>query len=1452
MSLAPFCLKQDMEDAVKLKPPKSVDDLIRKAYDQMAKIEVDQDWEPTTVKHPRAGYGETKSDRSLCSICHKGYHDPKSCWSRPNASPEEKQKLKTLLERVDRKKKKGAMFVMKLRLTKTQAATTVPYAPRRGQQDSALRLRICMITESDSPYASPVVLAKKRTGDYRMCADYSAINAIMKPLPFPLPNTEELLSHFKEMKFFAAIDLRSGFNQVLVEESSQRYTAFVVPGGLYECKRMPFGIKTTPSHFQKEMTTAFHDLIPDVCQIYIDDIICAGRTKEELIRKVDKVLCRLSELDLRAKAEKSCIGVEQIKGTLAKSDVDDFIKAVDKVFASQPIETVLGKLRCLKISESERYLKPLKRRTRGVWDEAKTKKGIVKKGSSVSVRPQGMQREDKSIQEPVILVDIKGERLSALADTGTSHCMISEDVFGRFNEEEKLWPMPLANDVVLSYTFLRDIGLIHMNWYAEIVEESGIEIPNVEDFILDESSGVEIPVESVNEELDSTTRNKWMEMLSEFKETLDEAGEAAKVIMIDINLEGDIQCFPPRRVRPDLVEKVRAEIEKLRRKGFIKPSMSPVVSPMVIVPKKNGRIRLCIDYRRVNDVTKSLEFPLPRIEEIFRDATGHKWFKTLDLSSGYHQYLVHPDSRFATAFSTPWGIYEWIRLPFGLKCAPAFFQMVMSNLLEDLQEICRCYIDDIIIWGNTQEELQENTTKVLEKLREFRLKINPNKCKFGMKQVEHLGVILDEKGIRISPKRLLQVERFSDLETVKDVRSFLGIVNFFRKFIPSFTEMVEPIAKLKKEAEWKWGEEQCQAVMKIIKEINIQTVLSFPTGCGVIHLYTDASVSGVGGILLEEVEGEDPKVLGFMSKSLSEVQSRWSITELELFAIVYCVDQMQQYLRGREFVVHSDHRNLLYMEESQSKKVQRWKMVLSEYDFKLHHIAGKQNVVVDVLSRVRGSGRLPTQTLFTTRLVTSRDRLVKRILGEQQKETDAWKRKYKIQETQDGWTKNGALVVPEVLEHDALAMVHGEELISHAGINRMVQRLKEHNLYIPNAQQKAGSFIKNCHICQKLRMSESMRVIARDTYAIRPFAVVSVDTVGPIKPSRREFRYLVVMMDIFSSWTEIAPTLSVTAQDAARAMIDKVFCTIGLPLTIRSDNGPQYVNGLFRWLYKWLKIKHHKVITYNPQSNGIVERRNAEVVRCLRVLCAEFEDFEDWDLYLPVVQWIINTTPTSNINEWVKVQAKRKEWLVKEVEKAQKKATEERRGEEDDDQEFPELHSFVLVKPEKKPSKLHPRLLGPVEVIKLLKDRNAVEVKWLVIKQKQQEVISLRRIAKRKEWLVKEVEKAQKKATEERRGEEDDDQEFPELHSFVLVKPEKKPSKLHPRLLGPVEVIKLLKDRNAVEVKWLVIKQKQQEVISLRRIVRFRSEGYSLPSLRKLAELDEEAFVVEKVRPSFR
>lgn len=507
--------------------------------------------------------------------------------------------------------------------------------------------------------------------------------------------------------------------------------------------------------------------------------------------------------------------------------------------------------------------------------------------------------------------------------------------------------------------------------HSKVVNDScGVKIDNTE-------GNTTIFEEVINRKLDRSEKDSVLAVLSEFEDVFEATVGHTNVVTHTINTGNSAPIkHRPRRLPYAYRDEADRQIKEMLAQGIIRPSTSPWSSPIVLVKKRSGELRFCVDYRKLNQVTLNDSHPIPNIADILDSLGEATYFSTLDLRSGYWQISVDPRDQSKTAFVTSSGLFEFNRMSFGLKTAPATFQRAMEIVLAGLTfEICLCYLDDVICFGRTLREHNDRLRTILNRFREHNLRVKLEKCQFAQTKVAFLGHVVSKEGIRPDPIKVEAVKEIAAPTCLKELRSFLGLASYYRRFILNFATIAAPLTKLTTKAESKapfhWSEECDNSFTELKRQLCSTPLLAYPKFDREFTLYTDASDVGLGVVLSQRDDNGVDRVIAYGSRSLTPRERNYATTEKEALAIHYGTQHFRLYLLGRKFKIVTDHSALRWLNSMEPKgRVARWLMDLQEFEFSVQHRAGKSHGNADALSRLVNKNSDRVTECSTTRVVT--------------------------------------------------------------------------------------------------------------------------------------------------------------------------------------------------------------------------------------------------------------------------------------------------------------------------------------------------------------------------------------------------------------------------------------------------------------------------------------------------
>jgi len=678
---------------------------------------------------------------------------------------------------------------------------------------------------------------------------------------------------------------------------------------------------------------------------------------------------------------------------------------------------------------------------------------------------------------------------------------------------------------------------------------------------------------------------------------------------------------------------LKEELTKLINKKLIEPSNSEWSSPIVLVPKPNGKWRMCVDYRKVNDSTIKDSYSIPYIDEIFDSLNGATIFTTIDLYSGYHQILMEEESIGITTFTTKFGNYQFKVMPFGLTNAPATFQREMNRILFPL--IGKCvynFIDDILIYSKTVEEHLQHIQQVLSILKENRLKLNIEKCHFMKTEVNVLGHRLTTKGLKPLDSKIEVIRDWKPPQDIHELRSFLGAVGYYRNFIDKYSQITACLCKLlRKGVKYVWTSEH-QKSFEVLKEKLINApILSFPQFDKEFIIRTDASYDGIGGVLLQkdnETGKEHP--IHFISRSLTRAEKHYGITDLEGAALYYCITKLKPYIDGNPIptIVYTDHKPLLGLfknKEPHNARQTRWCLTASMLGVDIRYETGKKNVLADALSRMKNNKE---NVVLATKIINhditndENEALLSKVIHDfiNEKFTTIDGIDYFI----DG--NNYRKLVTDLNER--IKLILEAHNIGHDGYYKTYQRLRK-SYYWNDMVNDVKRVVSKCEKCQLNRPQPYPEPTENlPTKVEGPFVHLGLDIIGPLVKTRSNNQYIIVAVDYFTKWVEAEPTENITSKDVIKFLIN-VFSRHGVPQVITTDNGAQFTSDMTKIFLDLYDVYIKFVTTYHPESNGLTENRNKEIGKLLRLLGTKNKD---WDEVLPSALWALRTVKNSTTN----------------------------------------------------------------------------------------------------------------------------------------------------------------------------------------------------------------------------
>lgn len=720
---------------------------------------------------------------------------------------------------------------------------------------------------------------------------------------------------------------------------------------------------------------------------------------------------------------------------------------------------------------------------------------------------------------------------------------------------------------------------------------------------------------------------------------------------------------------PELLDAQKKWIDEHLEKGFIRPSKSPMTTSTFFVKKKDDQgkmsnVRIVVDYRHLNNITVKNRYPIPLIGNLTDQLGKAKVFTKMDLRYGYHLVRIAEGDEWKTAFSTRHGQFEYLVMPLGLCNAPAVFQQMMNEIFFDLLDNgVVIYLDDILIYAETVEENIRLTKEVLKRLRAHKLFVKPGKCRFFVPRVDFLGVIVSAEGLEMDPGKTDAVKDWPAPTKVKELQSFLGFCNFYRRFIKEYSRIARPLTELtQKNRKWEWGQRQQQAFWLLKTQFQTGKILLHPDPEKKFFVETDASGYAVAGELSQLDDQGKRRPVAFFSKAMSPAERNYDIHDKELLAIIRAFQQWRHYLEGAKYkvTVRSDHRNLEVFGQKRigTERHARWNEFLGWFDFEIQHQPGTASGRTDAISRRADyvpqdrpelEQRIfnPDQLVAAALQVIYNDELdilngIVNLLPEDQSVSAQLKYISSTKKSIDGWSKEkdllrykGKIYVPNDKElRKAIIRLHHDTLMAGHGGPKATTELITRKYWWPVMGKEIENYVQGCDICQRAKSRTHAPYGKLQPLATpdRKWTHISYDLITGL-PESEGMDTILVVVDRFSKGIHLVPCREegLTAERMAQLFLNNVWKLHGTPENTVSDRGTQFNNQFMRRLYELLGIKASYSTAYHPQSDGQTERVNQVVEHYLRCFVSDRQD--DWVGLLPMAEFCYNNHSSSTTGQ---------------------------------------------------------------------------------------------------------------------------------------------------------------------------------------------------------------------------
>lgn len=866
-----------------------------------------------------------------------------------------------------------------------------------------------------------------------------------------------------------------------------------------------------------------------------------------------------------------------------------------------------------------------------------------------------------------------GNYLRFQADTGAQCNVVPLDLYKKATRDYKLKQVTLAKQRITAYggTSIPVVGQTLLRvWRGDFrcrLDCRIVDVPNLRPLLgrkacigmnivtyldndqLNKPNTGDAEVYPVSEKVGALTKEQLMRKYPRV------FGDGIGRLKGEYHIRLDPQSVPvqhaPRKVPVALRDRLKETLDQLSEQGIVAPVTEPTswVSSMVVVPKSDGKLRICLDPKDLNQAIQREHYPLPTIEDIATRLHGAKVFTVLDVRNGFWHVPLDEDSSFLTTFNTPFGRYRWTRMPFGISSAPEVFQRRMHEVIEGLKGV-EVVADDFVAvgFGDTDEEAIANHDETLEaflrRCEESDLKLNDTKLKLRQQEVPFIGHIATAEGLCVDPHKVRAIQDMPPPQDVTAVQRILGLAQYLSKFLPHLSDITKPLRELtQQDTEWVWGPEQAAALQRLKTAVSSTPVLRYYNVKEEVTLQCDASQTGLGASLLQ-----NGQPVAYASRALTDTETRYAQIEKELLAIVFACTHFESYVYGRDVVqVETDHQPLVSIVlkplNSAPSRLQRMLLRLQKYSLNVKYKRGKEMFLADTLSRAHPPEvhacefsrqletvdhtdllTMPAEQLHRFKHVSSDDPVL-RVLRETilrgwpNSKSEVPESVHAYYDIRDELTiqddlvfKGQQVVVPSALRKEMIQACHA----SHIGIEGCIRRARE-SVYWPRMSTELREYISKCDVCMAHRTAPSKEPIQQHEFAARPWNKVGADLCDFYG------RTLLVVSDYYSNFIEVENVTRANTNGVAKAL-KAMFARYGVPDILISDNGPQFSSSEFATFAKKWGFEHITSSPHYPQSNGKAENA-VKTVKRLFTKCRDTGQSE----FLALLDW--RNTPSEGI-----------------------------------------------------------------------------------------------------------------------------------------------------------------------------------------------------------------------------